>query len=235
MASTSNGSLPSWPKCLLTRAEKLPLTWQMLISVGVPYRIVLAFHLTSHDIWPAGFALSTFIALLYITTSSPLSEIYVAEVYTVLSLCLGGSRTSSSIDRRVIGLLIEEVLFLALKFYAIWFIFIGVDKMAHPPCSRLASSPRWTFTTGTGLISSSNIQCPASYRGCCFLVIFFSAMADDDGISGLWKVAEQRFFDFTSITLLLYESSIREAGDEDIFENRTLPFMVLLPPPPPPS
>ena len=62
-----------------------------------------------------------------------------------------------------------------------------------------------------------------------FLGDFFSAMADDDGISGLWKVAEQRFFDFTTVTLLLYESGIREAGDEDIFENRTLLFMVLLP------
>jgi len=86
----------------------------------------------------AGFTFATFIALLYVTSSNALSELYAAEVWTIHSLCVGGIWSSLSISGSTIGNLIKMALLEAVNFYTIWMIFIGFDKMAHPPCSRAA-------------------------------------------------------------------------------------------------
>ena len=54
------------------------------------------------------------------------------------SLCAGGIWSSLSIGGTLLSNFIKLALLTAVNFYAIWLIFIGMDKMAHPQCSRYA-------------------------------------------------------------------------------------------------
>jgi len=103
----------------------------------------------------AGFQLSTFVALVYITLTRPPSELYAVEAWLLVLFCIGGVASArgagNSIDGEdlpppsfsgygasTIGAIIQFLLKSAVVFYALWFLYVGMDEMAHPPCSRAA-------------------------------------------------------------------------------------------------
>ncbi|KAI9821374.1 MAG: hypothetical protein M1832_003380 [Thelocarpon impressellum] len=101
-----------------------------------------------------GFTLSNFAGLLYITinpTNSRPEGLYAIEVWIVISFCLGGAFSGASTGgdddvpptfanyrASTIGGLISTALSAAVIFYTIWFLYIGMDTMLAPPCSRTA-------------------------------------------------------------------------------------------------
>ena len=145
----------------------------------------------------AGFTLSIFIALLYVTTSNPLSEVYVAEVFTVHSLCAGGIWSSLSISGSVIGNLIRVALLGAVNFYTIWLTFIGIDKMAHPPCSRFVffydkvDIYHWYKTY---LKFESTLFC--IFTGMMFLVLLVVFVLRRIHLGTLWSAANSSLFSY---------------------------------------
>ena len=98
------------------------------------------------------------LGLLYITFSPNSNEqrsegLYAIEVWIVISFCLGGTFTGwvndndDNVSRPVtfatykasaFGQLISLALGAAIYFYVIWFLFVGMDGMLAPPCSRTA-------------------------------------------------------------------------------------------------
>jgi hypothetical protein len=99
------------------------------------------------------FQAATFGGLLYITISrgagQPSNALYTVECWIVLSFCLGGvcsGRTRSSPDQRNfasykatgLGSLIQLGLVATMSYYALWFVYVGMDTMKATPCSRYA-------------------------------------------------------------------------------------------------
>lgn len=89
------------------------------------------------------FQASVFGGLLYVTitrgTTQNAGQLYAAEIWVILCLCLGGVLTISPEpkDRAyVIHDVCQQALNVAMASYTLWFIFTGMDQMAHPPCSR---------------------------------------------------------------------------------------------------
>ncbi|KIO27777.1 hypothetical protein M407DRAFT_22953 [Tulasnella calospora MUT 4182] len=92
-----------------------------------------------------GFQASVFGGLLYVTitrgSTQEAGQLHAAEVWVMLSLCTAGILTfgGEPIKRAfVIHGVFQQVLNLAILSYSIWFVFAGMDQMAHPPCSRYA-------------------------------------------------------------------------------------------------
>ena len=109
------------------------------------------------------FQLSTFAGLVYITlgrgSSHNSGTTYAVEAFIVLLLCTGGvcsgrglgnaSDDDQALGERVpttfadykasrIGQIVRVLIAAASIYYGIWFVYIGMDNMAHPPCSRTA-------------------------------------------------------------------------------------------------
>ncbi|KAG8952321.1 hypothetical protein FRC04_004749 [Tulasnella sp. 424] len=89
------------------------------------------------------FQASVFGGLLYVTltrgTTQNAGQLYAAEIWVILCLCLGGVLTISPEpkDRAfVIHDVCQQALNVAMASYTLWFLFTGMDQMAHPPCSR---------------------------------------------------------------------------------------------------
>lgn len=89
------------------------------------------------------FQASVFGGLLYITFTDGRTQgsgqLYAAEVWIMLSLCTGGfsGDPMDYIKRTYLAHNIcSSVLDMAWASYGVWFIFTGMDQMAHPPCSR---------------------------------------------------------------------------------------------------
>ncbi|KAG9029305.1 hypothetical protein FS837_003596, partial [Tulasnella sp. UAMH 9824] len=81
--------------------------------------------------------------LLYITITGGRSQgagqLYAAEVWIMLYLCLGGYLMSGfEYERNTPNIqgVFQHFLNTLWGSYAIWFIFTGMDQMAHPPCSH---------------------------------------------------------------------------------------------------
>jgi hypothetical protein len=102
------------------------------------------------------FQLANFAGLLFITftngSAQPSGNLYAVEAYIVLMFCLCGvftgkpySSTDTSQSQNfalhkasAIGGIIQMVIGAALVYYAIWYVYIGMDLMYHPPCSQYA-------------------------------------------------------------------------------------------------
>lgn len=107
------------------------------------------------------FQLSTFAGLMYITLGRGSTQnsgtIYAVEAFIVLLLCTGGvcsgrglgnaSDDDHALGERVpttfadykasrIGQIVRVLIAAASIYYGIWFVYVGMDNMAHPPCSR---------------------------------------------------------------------------------------------------
>jgi hypothetical protein len=95
--------------------------------------------------------------LLYITalkgSTSPSCNLYAVECWIVLSFCLGGvcsgqvtnsesgesyEMTFAGYKASAIGRVIQFILWAAMVYYAIWFLYTGMDQMVATPCSRHA-------------------------------------------------------------------------------------------------
>lgn len=112
------------------------------------------------------FQLSVLVGLIYLTrtgSSGHSATVFAVEIFIVMILCLGGvcsgrgngnavdvvidgelhesAATTTYAEHRVtaIGRIIQFCLGAALQLYALWFVYVGMDAMAHPPCSR------WVF------------------------------------------------------------------------------------------
>ncbi|KIO27778.1 hypothetical protein M407DRAFT_22954 [Tulasnella calospora MUT 4182] len=90
------------------------------------------------------FQLSVFGGLIYITitrgSTQAAGQLYAAEVLMMLHLC-----TKAVFDpnpdpsQALVAIhLVQFAFSLTMLSYTLWFLFIGMDQMAHPPCSRYA-------------------------------------------------------------------------------------------------
>ena len=103
------------------------------------------------------FQLANFAGLLYITimngNGQPSGQLFAVEVWIVLIFCLGGVCSGRSYETdesnenqtnfagykaSALGGLIQIALVATMTFYAVWFVYIGMDHMAATPCSRFA-------------------------------------------------------------------------------------------------
>ncbi|OCL02541.1 hypothetical protein AOQ84DRAFT_443296 [Glonium stellatum] len=104
------------------------------------------------------FQLSTFAGLMYITLGRGSSQnsgtLYAVEAFIVLLLCIGGvcsgrglgnasedkAISTTFADHRAsrIGQIVRVLIAAASIYYGVWFVYIGMDDMAHPPCSQIA-------------------------------------------------------------------------------------------------
>jgi hypothetical protein len=109
------------------------------------------------------FQLSTFAGLMYITLRQNSAQnsgtIYAVEAFIVLLLCTGGvcsgrglgnaSENDQALDETVpttfadhkasrIGQIVRVLIAASSIYYGIWFVYVGMDHMAHPPCNRTA-------------------------------------------------------------------------------------------------
>ncbi|KAG9050335.1 hypothetical protein FS837_006207 [Tulasnella sp. UAMH 9824] len=89
------------------------------------------------------FQASVFGGLLYVTftrgRTQDAGQLYAAEIWVMLCLCLGGVLTVTPEPRDrayVIHDVFQQGLNVAMASYTLWFIYTGMDQMAHPPCSR---------------------------------------------------------------------------------------------------
>ncbi|KAG8893370.1 hypothetical protein FRC00_010640 [Tulasnella sp. 408] len=89
------------------------------------------------------FQASVFGGLLYVTftrgRTQEAGQLYAAEIWVMLCLCLGGVLTVTAEPRErafVIHDVFQQGLNVAMASYTLWFIYTGMDQMAHPPCSR---------------------------------------------------------------------------------------------------
>jgi hypothetical protein len=108
-------------------------------------------------IFNTSFQIANFAGLLYITimkgTGQPSGKLYAVECWIVLTFCLGGVASGRSRDKpnsrsqapnfaghraSVIGSLVQLAIGAAMTFYAVWFFYVGMDRMEKPPCSRYA-------------------------------------------------------------------------------------------------
>ncbi|KIO21841.1 hypothetical protein M407DRAFT_28553 [Tulasnella calospora MUT 4182] len=94
------------------------------------------------------FQASVFGGLLYVTitrgNTQAAGQLYAAEIWVMLSLCLfAGILTanpefepSEPVFSTVIHTASQQTVSVLIFWYTVWFVYTGMDQMAHPPCSR---------------------------------------------------------------------------------------------------
>ncbi|KIO27793.1 hypothetical protein M407DRAFT_22967 [Tulasnella calospora MUT 4182] len=89
------------------------------------------------------FQVSVFGGLLYVTATrgrtQEAGQLYAAEIWVMLCLCLGGVLTVSPEPRErayIVHDVFQQGLNVAMASYTLWFIYTRMDQMAHSSCSR---------------------------------------------------------------------------------------------------